>query len=1298
MPAKHPRNGRSARRRFSPDNALLLHSPPATPSTALLDVDGLAPSYYPTPDSVSNDSPAPTVSTLIDFDQAPQEPNGPPSEVVDSEEEDFSAGYRSPPFIQAPLPPLDDILASDAPVHSPQPLPTRPRIPMVDSTMDISLAGHTRSPILAREQTTLESFSRTLRTYVPSSIHIPVPRSAPSPPLVSRPVSFGSFSASPLSQPIENAFRGGHHPYDDQERVTRIPAQHREQGSTASGLARALQQRDRSLGAPTQSHEGMSYPGSDVTHLDPILWARWDSINDRRLLILVYKSGFQFWDCTNLDSVTEVLNLNTISPEWLGGGEIVHVAVLPSPDSQIVKRFGDPYAESRPLLGVLMNLDNATDFSTLFIYSLSRQVLIKQVPLSSLAGTFQASAYSLVFSITDPPTLHIYSPSTFKEIYTINSTSLVPFSHSPVSYSNFASKLFTTGSSNNNKENNNAVFLGNNTTEDPGSPSPKPIFALSHRLLAYASPSPLTAAQQAQLPPSGGSGNSSGASPSTSPFGIGGLNMQMTQADLGNTALKVGGSLLSGMKTLGGMALSAAKSHISGSAPHHHHADLSSAAPPGRQQPHQHHKRERRHSTTSSTGSQDGAGRSYDGSEQRHTSPILPNTPMGLEQGSFVTVIDLGPIVLAGSSSSGGGGSAAAPVTVAEFFTSKSQAVAGLHFSSDGCNIVVVPMNGQVVQVYQLRPTPGVLRLVGNGSGEVGGSAGGGGDQTRMPKGEVMASADVTMRMYRLRRGRSQAVVNDAAWASDGRWAAIGTLRPTVHVFAINPYGGKPDLKSHMEGKVLNSNELQLSFEELTPLVRLRALKSATSEQSKPGLSFTFIESSEACLPTSLLPTNPGPGHVVGSAEVGSSPHHRPRPTNYQDMLVFDHHDGILSLRRITTEVRAKEQGLSVSASMSMSAAALSATSISLPGLGGAGKLSSSASPSSAGFSVSSSATSGKQVPSVDFHVTHELVGKAAVVATWNLQRRKVWEEVRQSIGVGVQTRGQARPSPKATRSYLADAELSTFSRSSQIVPRSIYLSHQFSFYSLGEDYHALIRRSQLDISGQKIEVRKEVVVSAFSSAHGASEAFVEGFLSSSSRDTRRHSGSFDEPLANALSGGLEYNTSMVPPTLPMYPNGGTSGSRSRPSFRNPIPIRTIGMSDSLSRLRREINKVRSPHLLPRTEGAGGSSSPGLVPLEFDEEDEDFLSRGNEDLEDSNRDLESTIVPVPDPPQAIVRDDASDDVSSGWDLQDRQAIEEEERFHDLVVPGLMDEEAGVDVANVGGGSETVRVKGMAKRR
>jgi hypothetical protein len=234
--------------------------------------------------------------------------------------------------------------------------------------------------------------------------------------------------------------------------------------------------------------------------------------------------------------------------------------------------------------------------------------------------------------------------------------------------------------------------------------------------------------------------------------------------------------------------------------------------------------------------------------------------------------------------------------------------------------------------------------------------------------------------------------------------------------------------------------------------------------------------------------------------------------------------------------------------------------------------------------------------------------------------------------------------------SYLAHAELSTFSRSPRILPRSVYLSHQFSFYTLGEDYHALIRRSQLDISGQKLEVRKNVEISAFPSSHHSHshhhhgpeslESFIEGLGSmrfASPGDhhhhhhlthSRRFSGSFDEPLASALAGGLEYDLagtgagagaagaglgSAAPPVLPMYPNGAVPGSSlsfSRPTtrtLRNSIPIRTIGggVSEGLSLLRREINKARSPSLVPRRDAGArpADGSPGLVPLEFDEED-----------------------------------------------------------------------------------------------
>jgi hypothetical protein len=77
-----------------------------------------------------------------------------------------------------------------------------------------------------------------------------------------------------------------------------------------------------------------------------------------------------------------------------------------------------------------------------------------------------------------------------------------------------------------------------------------------------------------------------------------------------------------------------------------------------------------------------------------------------------------------------------------------------------------------------------------------------------------------------------------------------------------------------------------------------------------------------------------------------------------------------------------------------------------------------------------------------------------------------------------------------------------------------------------------------------------------------------------------------------------------------MYPNG---VPRSNPrSFRNSIPIRTMagigdGMTEGLGRLRRDFHKVRSPPMVARPD----SSLSGPVPLEFDEEDEDFLTRGS---------------------------------------------------------------------------------------
>jgi hypothetical protein len=266
---------------------------------------------------------------------------------------------------------------------------------------------------------------------------------------------------------------------------------------------------------------------------------------------------------------------------------------------------------------------------------------------------------------------------------------------------------------------------------------------------------------------------------------------------------------------------------------------------------------------------------------------------------------------------------------------------------------------------------------------------------------------------------------------------------------------------------------------------------------------------------------------------------------------------------------------------------------------------------------------------------------------------------------------------------WLAHAELSSFARSAKLLPRSIYLSHQFSFHSLGEDYHALIRRYQLDISGHKIDVRKEVQVSAYSA--GSGESFVEGF--SSPRDIRNRtlSSSFDEPLASALAGGLDYHHS--PGVLPMLPNG-MPGAQ---SFRSSIPIRTMtglgdGVSEGHGRIQREINRVRSPRLRPYPDSNMSTS----VPLEFDEEDEDFISRDTLDIPDrdgesgsrgTSRGVDSGASPSTPATSTHPLDDEDEDgldqerdAWNGWSAEDKAAVEEAERFDDISVVGFLHEE------------------------
>jgi hypothetical protein len=204
--------------------------------------------------------------------------------------------------------------------------------------------------------------------------------------------------------------------------------------------------------------------------------------------------------------------------------------------------------------------------------------------------------------------------------------------------------------------------------------------------------------------------------------------------------------------------------------------------------------------------------------------------------------------------------------------------------------------------------------------------------------------------------------------------------------------------------------------------------------------------------------------------------------------------------------------------------------------------------------------------------------------------------------------------------------------------------------------------------------VRREVQVSAYSA--GTGESFVEGF--STPLHVRRVSSSFDEPLASALSAGLDYtHTSRT--IIPMLPNG-TPGSRPK-SFKNSVPIRNMatglgdGVSEGLGRIRREMHKVRSPRLGPRPDVSES------VPLEFDEEDEDFLSPNNRlgihgdgaiSRSTSRGEGDSGASVSTPSTSAAPLDDEADDLWRGWNAEDKRIVDEAEQFDDVV--GFLDEE------------------------
>lgn len=236
-------------------------------------------------------------------------------------------------------------------------------------------------------------------------------------------------------------------------------------------------------------------------------------------------------------------------------------------------------------------------------------------------------------------------------------------------------------------------------------------------------------------------------------------------------------------------------------------------------------------------------------------------------ESGYVTVLDLGPIMRERGLKTTPSSSEAKPTLIAEFLATSTApsvipsatphpaAIQLISFSPSGTALCVCDVYGHVAKVFQVRGSLRGIRDPGTWSnmhekekgaitaGVPGKRPASVGDRAplndrRRSSGASSLSTssnqtqpkginDTVRHMYDLVRGTTHAKVEHVSWSEDSRWIGVGTTRGTfrelssgssgsliifadddLDTYAINPYGGKPDELSHLDGRVRNPDSL----------------------------------------------------------------------------------------------------------------------------------------------------------------------------------------------------------------------------------------------------------------------------------------------------------------------------------------------------------------------------------------------------------------------------------------------------------------------------------------------------------
>ncbi|KAG8805123.1 hypothetical protein FRC17_005716, partial [Serendipita sp. 399] len=344
-----------------------------------------------------------------------------------------------------------------------------------------------------------------------------------------------------------------------------------------------------------------------------------------------------------------------------------------------------------------------------------------------------------------------------------------------------------------------------------------------------------------------------------------------------------------------------------------------------------------------------------------------------------------------------------------------NSAVSALQWNSSGTMLAVGGRDGGGLKVFR------ILRTMRAASNEKKSGSGRAGEQL----------TDKVQLVYELQRGMTPAVVQGIRWSADGLWAGLISDKGTIHVFPIVPDGGQPGGRSHVLGRLMNNDAI-------------------------------FKAS---------------PKSLVVSEDISHE-----SDDGFQDLLAFDRETGLLALWRIhlrligvrensgpgtdTTTGRPIERtttfGYHVNpgAPPSEEAQLPSTTPSSVPA---AGLLS--------GIARLSAYARNREVQLPFSLGSSRLTSTDSVIASWSLRRGDDWKEYKQLWP------STARAVKKSGRGSLFHAEVTPSTTRSGRVPRPIYLSHQFQFVALTNDYHALVRKLDLDPPSLSLLVRKESVI-----------------------------------------------------------------------------------------------------------------------------------------------------------------------------------------------------------------------------